>query len=92
MCTLQLSSEIKNFVLEIVFPTYSMKKEFFRAVFAVICLSFVGLTISCDDLEDEKNCNHCNQDSSWSTVDSNRCYVSESECEQNETGNCVICE
>lgn len=49
--------------------------------------------ISCDDdLEDTKQCNDCTDDSPYSTVDSDECYATLSLCNDNETGNCVMCQ
>lgn len=52
----------------------------------------IGMSISCDEVDDLKNCNHCDDDSPFSTVDSGTCYATLSECERNESGNCVLCQ
>lgn len=69
-----------------------MKKSFFRVSVFAIGIVVISFSISCeDDLEDTKNCNHCNDDAPYGTVGGG-CYTTLSACESGESGNCVICQ
>ena len=65
-----------------------MKKHLIKGLFlcGVLSLSFV---LSCD--EDLENCTGCPDDAPYGTIDGS-CYATQSDCESNESGNCVICQ
>ncbi|WP_421878549.1 hypothetical protein [Marinoscillum sp.] len=65
-----------------------MKKTITNLLFLIGILSFTAL-MSCD--EDLENCTGCPDDAPYGTIDGG-CYATLSDCENNESGNCVICQ
>ncbi|MEQ8582907.1 MAG: hypothetical protein RIC30_11785 [Marinoscillum sp.] len=60
-------------------------------LFALVgTFAIAALTISCGD-DDEQGCTHCSDDAPYGTLDGG-CYSTLSDCESNESGNCVICQ
>ena len=49
---------------------------------------------SCDDLLEEidESCDHCSANNPWSVDDGSTCYPSKSDCEANESDDCVRCD
>lgn len=53
-------------------------------------VSLTILTISCED-EDGSNCTGCPDDAPYGTL-AGGCYATLSACNENESGNCTICQ
>jgi hypothetical protein len=64
-------------------------KKLFKVLLFSFAIAAINFTISCDELGEE--CTGCPDDAPYGALDGG-CYATLSECEDAESGNCVICQ